>query len=59
MQGWLYDLSGSYVTSFHVLAVVSVAGACFALTCKPYQREDKTLITGITPSPSMGQLRPH
>jgi MFS family permease len=58
IQGWLYDLSGSYITSFRVLAVVSVAGACFALTCKRYQREDKKLITGITSTPSMGHLRP-
>jgi cyanate permease len=40
LQGWLYDLSGNYITSFRVLAVVSIAGSCFALTCKRYERED-------------------
>lgn len=44
MQGWLYDLSGSYITSFRVLAVVSVAGSCFALTCKRYAREDMMVL---------------
>ena len=39
IQGWLYDLSGSYVTSFHILAAVAVLGAVFTLTCERYQQE--------------------
>jgi len=39
IQGWLYDLSGSYVTSFRILAVVAVLGALLTMTCKRYQGE--------------------
>jgi len=45
IQGWLYDLSGSYVTSFHILALVAVAGALFTLTCKRYKREQGAELT--------------
>jgi MFS family permease len=36
VQGWLYDLNGSYVTSFHILAIVAVVGAALTVTCKRY-----------------------
>jgi len=45
IQGWLYDLSGSYETSFHILAVVAVVGALLTLTCKRYQREQGAELT--------------
>jgi len=45
IQGWLYDLSGSYVTSFHILAVVAVSGALLTLTCKQYQQEQGAELT--------------
>jgi MFS family permease len=45
IQGWLYDLSGSYVTSFHILAVVAVLGALLTITCKRYQREQGAELT--------------
>jgi MFS family permease len=51
IQGWLYDLSGSYVTSFHVLAVVAVVGALLTLTCKRYPREQGAdLIAPLAPA---------
>jgi MFS family permease len=53
IQGWLYDLSGSYVTSFHILAVVAVLGAVLTLTCKRYQREQGAELTApLAPSSS-------
>jgi MFS family permease len=53
VQGWLYDLSGSYVTSFHILAVVAVLGALLTLTCKRYQREQGAELTApLAPSSS-------
>jgi MFS family permease len=39
VHGWLFDLSGSYVTSFHILAVVALVGALLTLTCERYQQE--------------------
>jgi MFS family permease len=50
IQGWLYDLSGSYVTSFHILAVVAVLGALLTLTCKRYQREQGAVIVASAAS---------
>jgi cyanate permease len=47
IQGWLYDLSGSYVTSFQILAVVAVLGALLTLTCKRYQREQGAELTAL------------
>jgi cyanate permease len=45
VQGWLYDLSGSYVASFHILAVVAVLGALLTLTCKRYQGDQGVVLT--------------
>jgi MFS family permease len=51
IQGWLYDFSGSYVTSFHILAVVAVLGALFTLTCERYQIEQGAQLTApLAPS---------
>jgi len=45
VQGWLFDQSGSYVTSFHILAMVAVLGALLTITCKRYQREQGAELT--------------
>jgi MFS family permease len=52
VQGWLYDLSGSYVTSFHILAVVAVLGALLTLTCKRYQGDQGAVLTAH-PAPAV------
>jgi MFS family permease len=60
IQGWLYDLSGSYVTSFHILAMVAVVGALLTLTCKRYQRDQGAELTApLAPAGDAAvQLRP-
>jgi MFS family permease len=60
IQGWLYDMSGSYVTSFHILAVVAVLGALLTLTCKRYQREQGAEVgAALAPAGDAAvQLRP-